>query len=70
MKIATTILMILAVILIGFNATKIDFDAPFEGDSMIAIISIVAGLCALLILIIFQLSKKIQQRIKTLKNGG
>lgn len=64
MKIFTIILIVLAVALIGYNATLINPDAPFEGDGLVAIIGIVSALCAVLLLSIFNLSKKIQQKIK------
>jgi len=64
MKVFTIILIILAVALIGYNATLINPEAPFEDDSLVAIIGIVSALCAVLLLAIFTLSKKIQQKIK------
>ena len=64
MRIVSLILILLAVCLIGYNVTKIDFEAPLAGDSAVAIIGIVASLCAILILIIFSISKKIQKKIK------
>lgn len=63
MRIVTIVLIILAVCLIGYNTTKLNFESLFTGDSMVAIIGIVGSLCAILILVIFQLSKKIQQKI-------
>ncbi|WP_224484223.1 hypothetical protein [Robertkochia aurantiaca] len=67
MKIFTIILLLLAVALIGYNATLLDFDNLLQGDSMIALIGIVAALCAVLLLIIFNLSKRIQQKLKDRK---
>ena len=64
MRILTIVFIILAICLIGYNVTKVDVSAPFKGDSMVAIIGIAAAACAILILIIFNISKKIQQRIK------
>ncbi len=64
MKIFTLILSIIAVTLIIYNATKIDFSAPFEGESVIAIITIVAALCAILLLQILRVSKKIEKKVK------
>lgn len=65
MKILTLILSILAIILIGFNVTKINFSAPFENESMVAIITIFASLCAIILLQILTVSKKIEQKFKT-----
>jgi len=58
MKIFTTILIVLAIALIIFNVTQLDFNHPFEGNSMIALIGIVASFCAVFILLIFKMSKK------------
>ncbi len=60
MKILTLVLTILAVGLIVFNATKVNFEAPFEGDSYTAILTIIAGLCAVILLQILRISKKIE----------
>ena len=64
MKIFTLILSIIAVGLIIYNATMVDFNAPFEGESVIAIITIAAALCAILLLQILRVSKKIEQKVK------
>ncbi|WGU70261.1 hypothetical protein QIU18_12440 [Capnocytophaga canimorsus] len=42
-------MVIVALVLIGFNITYIDLDNPFSGNSMVAIIAIVAALCALML---------------------
>ena len=64
MKIFTTILIILAVGLMIFNITLLDFQNPFESDSLIALVGIVAAFCAVLILLIFKMSKKIEEKLK------
>lgn len=64
MKIFTTILIVLATALIIFNVTQLNFNNPFEGDSMIALIGIVASFCAVFILLIFKMSKKIEEKLK------
>ncbi|HSD07199.1 hypothetical protein [Flavobacterium sp.] len=63
MKIFTNILVLLAVALLIFNITLIDFHNPFKGDSVIAIVGVVASFCAVLILLIFRISKKIVEKI-------
>jgi uncharacterized membrane protein len=63
MKIFTTILIFLAVGLTIFNLTLLDYEKPLEGKSAIALIGVVASLCAVLILIIFKLSKKIEEKL-------
>ncbi|GAA4066696.1 hypothetical protein GCM10022389_09450 [Flavobacterium cheonanense] len=64
MKIFTTILILLAVGLMVFNITLLDFQNPFEGDSLIALVGIAAAFCAVLILLIFKMSKKIEEKLK------
>jgi hypothetical protein len=64
MKIFTNILIFLAIGLILLNIYIIDFNKPMEGDSMIALIGIVASFCAVLILLIFRMSKKIEEKLK------
>ncbi len=64
MKIFTTILMVIAFGLIVFNVTLIDLNKPFEGNSMAALIGIVASFCAICILLIFRMSKKIEEKLK------
>ncbi len=64
MKITTIILSILALVLIVYNATKLNFDALFVGDSMTAIIMILASLCAIILLQILRTSKRIEELSK------
>ncbi|MEL4307187.1 hypothetical protein [Joostella sp. CR20] len=64
MKVFIIILMLVAVAMIGVNVTMLDLNNPFEGESMIAVIGIVAAFCAILILAIFYQSKKIEQKVK------
>jgi Mg2+ and Co2+ transporter CorA len=64
MKIFTSILIFLAVAMILVNIYLLDFNNPFEGDSMVALIGIAASFCAVLILLIFRMSKKIEDKLK------
>ncbi len=64
MKIFTLILMLLCASLIVVNLTLLDFQKPFEGNSVIALIGIVAAFCAIFILLIFRMSKKIDEKLK------
>ena len=62
-----TFLRIMAVLALGmmiFNATMIDWDTPTEGDSLIAIIGILASGSALLLIWILLLSLKINDKQK------
>lgn len=58
MKIFTYVAIAIALALIVFNIFQVDFSNPFEGQSTIALIGIVAGLCAILLLVLLMLSKK------------
>ena len=60
MKIFTLILSLVAIGLIIFNATKLNFEALLEGESFTAIITILASLCAIILLQILRVSKKIE----------
>ena len=62
-KTVTIILIILALALIVYNATLIDYQQPLQGKSIIALIGIVAALCAIVLLLIYQTSKKIEKKI-------
>lgn len=64
MKIFTSILVVSALGLIIFNITLLDFNHLFDGKNSIALIGIVASICAVLILLIFKVSKKIEERTK------
>ena len=63
MKIVSIVLSIIAIGLIVFNITNIDFNNPFQGEGTIALIEILAAVIALLILAIFTISKRIEKKI-------
>ncbi len=64
MKIFIYALIAIALGLIIFNITLIDFSNPLEGNSLIALIGIIASLCAVCILIIFKMAKNIEEKTK------
>ena len=64
MKIFTNILIFVAIALIIVNVFLLDFKKPFEGNSLISLIGIVASICAILVLLIFRMSKKIEEKLK------
>jgi uncharacterized integral membrane protein len=64
MKILSILLIVIAAILIGINATQINTEALFEGESMIALITISASLCVILMMLILRVSKRIEQKLK------
>lgn len=67
MKIALYIILGLASALLIFNLTKIDYSSPFEGASMVGVISVIACLCAILLVVILMISRKIAAKNKELR---
>ncbi len=64
MKYFIYVIIVLAIALIGFNFTFLDFDSLFEGESMVALISVLAGLCVLVLMIILLISRSISNKYK------
>ena len=64
MKIITIVISLIAFALIVFNFTKVDFNAPFEGESITALITILAGFCAIFLMLILRVSKRIEEKVK------
>jgi len=64
MRAFTYVLSIIALALIAFNVSKLDFDNLFEGESMIAVITIVSGLCAIILLTIIRISRRIDKKVR------
>lgn len=64
MKHLINVLMIVAILLIGFNLTQIDFSDPFGDKSIVAAITVLAGFCTILLLAILKVSKKIDETVK------
>jgi len=62
------VLIGIALLLILYNATLIDYRDPFNGESTIALIGIFAALSAIVLLLIYRTSKKIKETID--KEGG
>jgi hypothetical protein len=56
--------MALSLGLIIYNATLLDFDHLLGEDGSVAVIGILAGFCAILMLGILLISKKIAMKIK------
>ncbi len=61
MKILSYIFIVIAVLLIGFNASHLDFSHLFQGDSLIALSTIVAGLCVIVLMLLLQASEKFKK---------
>lgn len=64
MKIFTIILSVIALGLIVFNVTLINLEAPFTGESVVALITILASLCVIVMMSILRVSKSIEQKVK------
>ena len=64
----TIIFTVVAVVLIVFNATKVSFKTPFEGESIVALITIFALLCGIILLQILRLSKRVGKQLKNKNN--
>tara|TARA_B100000767_G_scaffold235464_1_gene228732 strand:+ start:4773 stop:4973 length:201 start_codon:yes stop_codon:yes gene_type:complete len=63
MKIFIKALMFLALVMAIFNITKVNFQAPLNEDSSVAVICILASCCAFLLLFILLISKKISEKV-------
>lgn len=64
MKVFTYIFLIASALMIILNVTKLDFDNLFAGDSMIAIISILALACGIILILIVNKAKKVVSNSK------
>lgn len=64
MKIATIVLTIIAAGLIVFNVTKLNFNNLFQDESVVAMITITLSLCAIVLLQILRISKRIEKLSK------
>ena len=64
MRLFSYLLSVLAIGFMVFNATKINFDTPFEKESYTAILTTLAGGCAVLIFTILRVVKKIDRTVK------
>jgi hypothetical protein len=57
-------MLALAAGLVVFNITKLDFENLLIGDSAVAFICTLAGFCAMLLLTILLISKRIEAQSK------
>lgn len=64
MKIFTYIIIAFSLITIVFNVIKIDFEKPFEGESTIALIGIIASFCAMLMVTLLMVARKVVEQTK------
>ncbi|MCB0457679.1 MAG: hypothetical protein R2776_01495 [Flavobacteriaceae bacterium] len=64
MKIFRFTLIIIAFLLVIYNATKLNFENLFEGESQVAVIGILAAACVILLMVILNISHKIKEKRK------
>ena len=64
MKIFIYVLLAIAVGLIAYNMTLLDYNNLLQGNSLVALIGIVASLCAICILVIFKIAKNIDEKTR------
>lgn len=62
MKYFTYIFIGIAIILIAYNVTFLDFENLTDGQSGVALIGIVTAACAILLVLILRTSKKIAKK--------
>lgn len=62
MKYFYYIFIVIAIILIAYNVTFLDFTNLIEGQSRVALIGIATGACAILLMLILRTSKKIAKK--------
>ncbi|WP_415222042.1 hypothetical protein [Psychroserpens sp.] len=64
MKYFTILVTLIAAGLIVFNVSMLDFNNLFEGQSIVALITIFASLCAIILLQVLRFSKRVDQKLK------
>ncbi|QXP60995.1 hypothetical protein [Olleya sp. HaHaR_3_96] len=64
MKSFIYIITFLAAALIIYNATQLNFSALFDKESIVALITILASLCAIALVQILRISKKIEAKTR------
>ena len=64
MRILTYLLSMIALGIIGFNLTRVNFSDPFASESYTAIVTALAGGCSILLLTILRIVKKIDKTVK------
>lgn len=62
MKTLIYTLIVVAICLIGYNATFLDFENLTSGDSKTALIGVLAASCVILLMVILLISKSISQK--------
>ena len=55
------VISVLAFLIVIYNITIVNWEDPFSGDSIIALIASMCGVCCVMIMTILRTSKKIQK---------
>lgn len=64
MKIVIPTFIVLGLALIIFNAFRLDFQDLLRGDSLIAVICILAAACVILLMVILWQSRRVAKKMK------
>ena len=64
MKTTTYIISIIALVILIFNVSKINFEAPLDGNSHTAVVTSISAGCAILIATLIRVVKKIEALTK------
>jgi hypothetical protein len=64
MKIFSYVVIVLAAVLVVYNIMKVDVSNLLGGESAVALIGVVSGLCAIVLMVIYLLSKKVVDKTK------
>lgn len=67
MKYLAYIIIFIAFALGVFNATKLNFNSLFEGESITGLITVLASLCAIVLMLILLTVKRIEAKVKNKK---
>lgn len=62
MKLLIKILLVISVLMIGFNVFQINWNAPNWNENIIALIGIISASCALFLILILMVSNKISEK--------
>jgi hypothetical protein len=64
MKLLIETLLVISILMIGFNIFQINWTAPNWNENVIALIGIISASCALILTLILMISNKISEKNK------
>ena len=64
MKLLIKILLVISILMIGFNIFQINWNTPNWNENIIALIGIISSSCALILILILIISNKISKKNK------